>query len=94
MDKNSEKEVNDAKTVLCRYEDGVYEIPVRVFLQMAARTQDPSKKYVRYKEGAYMYSMSEREFFKLAHDANAVCKRNQMTLVDTEILDKFMEFYH
>jgi hypothetical protein len=37
--------------------------------------------------------MSEREFYKLAHDADAVYKRNKMALVNVEILDKFMEFY-
>ena len=84
----------NSRTVLCRYEDGVYEIPVKVFLSLTARAMYPKKQYVRYKEGAYMYSMSEREFFKLAHDANAVVKRNQLTLVDMDILDKFMEFYH
>ncbi len=80
--------------VLCKYEDSVYEIPYKLFMQMAARTQDPKRKYIRYKEGAYLYSMSEREFNNLAHEANAVVKRNMMALVDMEIIDKFMEFYH
>ena len=60
---------------------------------MMIRTQFGNKRFVRYKEGAYLYSMSDREFFKLAHDAEAVIKRNAMVLVDTAVLDKFMEFY-
>lgn len=88
--------MNDKKTnnsVLCKYDDGTYEIPGTVFTTMMIRTQCGNKRFVRYKEGAYLYSMSDREFFKLAHDAEAIIKRNAMVLVDTAVLDKFMEFY-
>ena len=94
MEKNNNDYVVTGNIVLCKYEDSVYEIPYKLFMQMAARTQDPKRKYIRYKEGAYLYSMSEREFFNLAHEANAVVKRNMMALVDTDIVDKYMEFYH
>lgn len=94
MEKNNNDRVATENMVLCKYEDSVYEIPYKLFMQMAARTQDPKRKYIRYKEGAYLYSMSEREFNNLAHEANAVVKKNMMALVDMEIIDKFMEFYH
>lgn len=79
--------------VECHYNGAVINIPVRLFLSMTMRTQFDKKKFVRYKEGAEIYSMSEREFYKLAHDANAVYKRNKMALVNMEVLDKFMEYY-
>ena len=51
------------------------------------------KKFVRYKDGAKMYSMCQSEFNKLVHDAGAVYKRNKMALVNLEVLDKFMEYF-
>ena len=79
--------------VECHYNGAIINIPVKIFVSMTMRTQYDGKKFVRYKEGAEIYSMSEREFYKLAHDANAVYKRNKMALVNMEILDKFMEYY-
>ena len=34
------------------------------------------KKFVRYKEGAELYSMCQKKFERIAHDANAVYKRS------------------
>ena len=84
---------NDEEMVECHYNGAIINIPVKIFVSMTMRTQFDGKKFVRYKEGAEIYSMSEREFYKLAHDANAVYKRNKMALVNMEILDKFMEYY-
>lgn len=88
--------MNDRKTknlVFCKHDDDAYEIPSAVFTTLMIRTQSGQKRYVRYKEGAYLYSMSDREFVRLAHDAEAVIKRNAVVLVDTVILEKFMEFF-
>ena len=49
------------------------------------------KKFVRYKEGALIYGMCEREFNKLAHEAKAVYKRNKMALVNLELIDQYLE---
>ena len=84
---------NEEEMVECHYKGAIINIPVKIFVSMTMRTQYDGKKFVRYKEGAEIYSMSEREFYKLAHDANAVYKRNKMALVNMEILDKFMEYY-
>ncbi len=84
---------NEEEMVECHYNGAIINIPVKIFVSMTMRTQFDRKKFVRYKEGAEIYSMSEREFYKLAHDANAVYKRNKMALVNMEILDKFMEYY-
>ena len=84
---------NEEEMVECHYNGAIINIPVKIFVAMTMRTQYDGKKFVRYKEGAEIYSMSEREFYKLAHDANAVYKRNKMALVNIEILDKFMEYY-
>ena len=52
-----------------------------------------SKKYVRYAEGAERYSMGIQTFMKLAKEAKAVRKINQIVLVNTEALDKYIECF-
>lgn len=36
------------------------------------------KRFVRYKEGADLYSMSQRKFEQMARDCNAVYKLNKL----------------
>lgn len=86
---------NDSKKdmVECHYNGAIVYIPKKLFLAMTMRTQYDNRKFIRYKEGAEMYGMSQREFYKLAHDAGAVYKRNTMALVKIDIIDDFMEFY-
>ncbi len=56
-----------------------------------ARNKD--KRFVRYKDGAEMYSMSLSKFQQLAKDANACYKVNQLVLVNLDILDEYLETY-
>jgi hypothetical protein len=51
------------------------------------------EKFVRYSEGAKMYSMGLTKFQQLAKDAKACYKIGQMVLVNTEILDKYLETF-
>lgn len=60
--------------------------------QKAGRYQD-MKKFVRYADGAKMYSMGKTKFQELAKEANACYKLGQLVLVNTEILDKYIETY-
>ena len=53
-----------------------------------------SKKYVRYPEGAEMYSMSLSKFQQLAKDAKACYKVNQLVLVNLDIIDEYLETFH
>lgn len=50
-------------------------------------------KFVRYDEGAVMYSMCKNTFMKLAHDAQAIYKVNRLVLVNTDILDEYLESF-
>lgn len=52
-----------------------------------------NKKFVRYKEGAKMYSMGLTKFQELAKEAKACYKLGQLVLVNTEILDKYLESF-
>lgn len=81
---------------LIRCEDGecVYYIPKSLFAELVLKAQAPRhSKYVRYKDGAKIYGMSVRQFTTLARDAGAISKINRMVLVNTELIDKFIEYY-
>lgn len=51
------------------------------------------KKYVRYTEGAQLYSMGLHTFQNLAKDANAIRKVKGVVLVNTEKIDAFIESF-
>lgn len=83
--------IDDNKMVECFYKDSVIRIPKKLLRAMTLRLQFDNRKFVRYKEGAQIYGMSEREFMRLSHEANAVYKRNRLVLVNVDVLDKYME---
>ena len=56
--------------------------------------RERNKKFVRYKEGAVLYSMGMSKFQELAKEAKAIYKVNQMVLVNIEILDKYLKKFH
>ena len=49
------------------------------------------KKFVRYEEGAQLYSMGLHTFQELAKDAKAVYHVKRVVLVNTEIVDEYFE---
>lgn len=51
------------------------------------------KKYVRYAEGAEIYSMGLHTFQKLAKDAGAIRKVKGIVLVNTDKVDEFIESF-
>lgn len=50
-----------------------------------------NKKYVRYAEGAALYSMGLHTFQEVAKDAGAVRRVKRIVLVNTEKVDEFLE---
>lgn len=51
------------------------------------------KKWVRYKEGAELYSLGYHTFMKLAREAGAVYHINRIALVNTDKLDEYLEIF-
>ena len=49
------------------------------------------KKFVRYEEGSQLYSMGLHTFQELAKDAKAVYHVKRVVLVNTEIVDEYLE---
>ena len=62
--------------------------------QVMRRNQKIAKKFVRYGEGAQLYSMSQSTFEKLAKEAKAIYKYNKLVLVNTEKIDEYLELFH
>lgn len=57
------------------------------------KNEKRGKKFVRYQEGADLYSMSLRKFQDISKDAGAIYKVGKMVLVNCEILDKYLETF-
>lgn len=55
--------------------------------------QKAKKKFVRYKEGAELYSMGIVKFMELAKEARATYKIGNIVLVNIEILDQYIECF-
>lgn len=51
------------------------------------------KRFVRYKEGAELYSMSQPKFEQLAKDAGAIYKLNKLVLVNVDIFEEYLESF-
>ncbi|MCD7823393.1 MAG: DUF6462 family protein [Oscillospiraceae bacterium] len=56
-------------------------------------TKKMVKKFVRYQEGAELYSMGLTKFQELAKEAKAVYKIDKVALVNCEILEKYLETF-
>lgn len=52
-----------------------------------------TKRFVRYKEGAELYSMCQTKFEEIAKEAGAVYKLNKLVLVNCDILDDYLETF-
>ncbi len=62
-------------------------------MRLSEKMSNP-KKFVRYKQGAELYSMCQSKFEQLAKDAGACYKINKLVLVNLELIDKYLESFH
>jgi hypothetical protein len=60
---------------------------------MDKKKRTDKRRFVRYAEGAEMYSMGLTKFQELAKDAKACYKVNQLVLVNLDILDEYLETF-
>ena len=51
------------------------------------------KKFVRYEEGAKMYSMGLHTFQELAKEAGAVYHVKRIVLVNTDLINEYLETF-
>ena len=57
------------------------------------RVRARGKKFVSYAEGAELYSVGLHTFQKIAKEAGAIYRLNRRVLVNTEIVDEYMEMF-
>ena len=69
------------------------EIGEERMVTVSQAQQPRKKKFVRYAEGAKLYSIGEALFARLAMEAHAVYKINHICLVNTEIFEEYLEAY-
>jgi hypothetical protein len=55
--------------------------------------RDNRKKFVRYKEGAEMYSMCQSKFEQMAKEAKATYKVDKLVLVNCDIFEEYLETF-
>ena len=66
-------------------------VNIKKFSMIVFRMENADKLYVRYKEGAKMFSISERQFNKIAHEAGAVAKLEKTALVSIRKMQEYLE---
>lgn len=84
--------INTDGMVACIYKGTVTYVPEKLFLRMTFGMQFDEKKYIRYKEGAYIYGMSEHSFMRYALKADAVYHANKIALVKVSEFDEYMKY--
>ena len=61
--------------------------------EQVQRTRAYAKRYVRYTEGAEMYSIGLTKFQELAKEAHATIKVDKLVLVDCQKFEEFLESF-
>lgn len=94
--RKDDKHISGGKNhmVECLFNGAVIQIPDEIFFSTLMGRPLVDKRFVRYKDGAKMYGMSERTFYDLVRDAEAIYKRSNMALIKIEKVDEFLEFFH
>ena len=61
--------------------------------ELENRMKFGGKKFVRYEEGAKLYSMGLHTFQDLAKEAGAIYHVKRIVLVNTELIDEYLETF-
>lgn len=51
------------------------------------------KRFVRYKEGAELYSMCQSKFEDMAKEAGDIYKLNKLVLVNCDVFEEYLETF-
>ena len=62
-------------------------------MERRKQVEKKPKRFVRYREGAELYSMCQTKFERLAKDAKAIYKVDRLVLVNLDILDRYLESF-
>lgn len=81
---------NHEDMVECHYQGSIIYVPVKLFVEVTMQMQVNGKPFVRYKEGAKLFSMSENKFRELVDAADAVHHFGKMALVEVAKVIEFL----
>lgn len=65
----------------------------KTITDLEQRVVERKKKYVRYQEGAELYSMGINTFREIARDAKATVRIKGIVLVNIEIFEEYLELF-
>lgn len=85
--------VKDDEEVVYKLEENIMPRVRKEVENLEELVKAKKKKYVRYSEGAELYSLGLHTFQQLAKDAGAVRKVKRCTLVNLEKIDAFIESF-
>ena len=77
--------------VECHYNGANIYVPKKEFAEFLFELQLDESEYVRFKEGAKLYKMSENSFRDLARDADAIYHYRNIALVSVKDIKEFMK---
>ena len=66
----------------------------KVSINVKDNVESGKKNFVRYQEGAELYSVGLHTFQSWAKDAKAVYKIKGVALVNTALIDEYLEAFH
>lgn len=61
--------------------------------ELEKMVRERRKKYVRYEEGAKLYSLGLHTFQQLAKEAGAIYRIKRIVLVNLDIFDEYLEAF-
>lgn len=61
--------------------------------ELEKMVRERRKKYVRYEEGAKLYSMGLHTFQQLAKEAGAIYRVKRIVLINLDIFDEYLEAF-
>lgn len=64
------------------------------FAELQELVRARGKKFATYAEGAKLYSLGLHTFQDLAKEAGAIYRLKRRVLVNTELIDEYLETFH
>lgn len=80
------------KSLRLSWADNKLHILCRKEVMIVERMKN-GKRFVRYKEGAEMYSMCQSKFEQMAKDAKAIYKVDKLVFVNCDIFEQYLETF-
>ena len=85
--------MDEKEQVKCEYRNATFYISTQLFTRLVMRTRMPDRKYCRFKEGAELFAMSEKDFRMVAYQAHAVITKDKTVLVSIANVDEYLSRY-